>query len=300
MNTSTIIPGDNDRRQFNQRQLQELADSIYQNGLAQPITIRPVTRDGQDLFEIVAGERRFRACSQILHWEAIPAIVRELNDEQADAIMLTENVHRVDLNPVDEGHAYQKRMNRHGWTISRVAHEANVSEGRVKNRLSLLTLRPEAQKLVADGHLSLGFAEEMSILDNNRQLIALRWLQEQKSIPSRRTFAEIAGHLFQEQSQESLFDLDSLFISQVSDLVEQKGNMVDMLPRLDNMPEVDRSSRTDGHLIDRYIADLLDSGREYEAKVLADFWSKSLACNGFRISPYESETLKRHPSFVSQ
>ena len=317
VNTSQIVPGDNDRRTFNERQLKELAASIEQNGLAQPITVRPMIVCGacgqmapaahgqpgacpecgqgqfSSIYQIVAGERRFRACSVLLGWTEIPAIVRDLDDEQADAIMLTENVHRVDLNPVDEGHAYQKRMDRHGWTVAKIAREANVSEGRVKNRLSLLHLRPDVQKLVGDGHLSLGFAEEMSVLDNNRQLIALRWLNQQKSIPSRRVFAAMVGKLYEEQCTESMFDLDQFFVAGIVEAVEgsESGRLCDILPRISGLPELPERQRGIGHVLDSYIAALLQNDHTQEARVLIDFWAKLVAANYASISPFESQTL---------
>ena len=77
---SQIIPGNNDRTEFDPAALKELATSIQQHGLAQPITIRPI---GNKQYQIVAGERRFRAISQILQWETVPALVRDLTDEEA-------------------------------------------------------------------------------------------------------------------------------------------------------------------------------------------------------------------------
>ena len=320
MNTSQIMPGDNDRREFKQRDLQTLADSIRDNGLAQPITVRPVWKcevcgrkydentltcgdcGGEEFtsyHEIVAGERRFRACSHILGWDTIPAIARHLSDEEADAIMLTENVHRVDLNPIDEGYAYQKRIERHSWSIAEVARRANVSEGRVRNRLSFLKLRPDVQKLVADGHLSLGFGEEMSVLDANRQLIALRWLQEQRGTPHRRAFAAVVGQLYQEQCQESLFDVDPFWVQEVDHVIEEKGSrMKDILPRIEGLPPVNRGADSMGKLLDEYITALLDDERDSEARVLADFWAKAMDGNWCRLSPYNSDLLKRHPAFA--
>jgi ParB-like chromosome segregation protein Spo0J len=219
--------------------------------------------------------------------------VRELSDEEADAIMLTENVHRVDLNPVDEGHAYSKRIERHGWSVKEVARRANVSEGRVKNRLSLLELRPEAQKLVADGHLALGFAEEMSVLDNNRQLIALRWLQQQKSIPSRRTFAAMVGQLYQDQCQETMFDLDDFFAPGVAEAVQESatGRLCDILPRVDGLPDLPLKQGGIGRVLDEYIATLLDTNCYNEATVVIDLWAKLVGANYANISPYESKAL---------
>lgn len=103
-----VQPGQNDRTVFRPEELEALAASIQADGLIQPITVRP-TPGGR--FEIVAGERRYRAIG-LLGWETVPAIVRDLTDEQASTIMLLENVHRVDIDPVDEARAYQSRIDR--------------------------------------------------------------------------------------------------------------------------------------------------------------------------------------------
>lgn len=316
LNTSQVRAGDNDRRTFAPKPLQELAESIRDNGLAQPITVRPMVEcaacghihpaheapiacdDCQSetwtsFYQIVAGERRFRACSDNLEWEQIPAIVRELGDEQADAIMLTENVHRVDLNPIDEGHAYDKRIERHLWSIAETARRANVSEGRVKNRLALLKLRPEAQHLVATGNLSLGFGEEMSVLDNNRQLMALSWLREQKSVPSRRVFAAMVGELYNQQCQDSFFNLDDFFVAGVAEAVKgsESGRLCDILPRLPGLPDLPTKQGSVGKVLDEYAAALFEQGHDQVALVIVDLWAKLVGANYGNISPFESKTL---------
>ena len=117
--TLTAIPidsirrGDNDRQAFDQVALEELSESIRAHGLVQPITIRPMP-DGH--YQIVAGERRWRAC-KLLTWHEIPAIVRDLDDEAASAIMLAENIGRKDLNPIEEANAYHRRMDQFGWSV---------------------------------------------------------------------------------------------------------------------------------------------------------------------------------------
>ena len=98
---SSIAAGNNDRKEFDPVKLEELAASIAAHGLAQPITVRPLSGLIPG-FEIVAGERRFRAISRVLQWDTIPAIVRDLDDEAASAIMLAENTGRADLNPIEE------------------------------------------------------------------------------------------------------------------------------------------------------------------------------------------------------
>jgi ParB family chromosome partitioning protein len=325
--TSDIRPGDNDRHTFAQKPLQELADSIHANGLAQPITVRPVyvcyscghvvaklgdTLDDtphecpkctnvswHPLYEIVAGERRFRACTELLKWQEIPAIVRQLDDEEASNIMLAENLNREDLDPIDEAHAYKKRIDEFGWSIAETARRASVSESRIRNRLALLDLVPEAQHLISHGNLPLGFGVEISKLDNNRQRIALSWLRDQAGTPTRRAIKVVVNKLYEEQQQEALFDLDSLFVAQVEDIVEDKGTrMGDILPRLAGMPEADTSAASMGRLFDQYLTALLDQGHTEAAGVIADFWAKALDGNWARLSPYNSEVLRKHPEFV--
>src|SRR5690606_4424190 len=133
-----IVPGSNDRKVFDEVKLQELASSIQEHGLAQHITVRPIA--GSQEFEIVAGERPFRAISQILQWETAPCLVRELSDEEASAIMLVENTSRVDLDPIAEANAYQVRVEKFGWDAKRIAEVAGVSSDRVRARLTLLKL----------------------------------------------------------------------------------------------------------------------------------------------------------------
>lgn len=228
-----IRPGENDRTVFNDAKLQELADSIKRDGLLQPITVRPRRRcsdlncatplcptqqacpvcgerDPESWYEIVAGERRHRACC-LLGWAEIPAIVRRLTDEQASRAMLAENIHRADIDPVDEGSAYQKRMDQFGWSATQCARAAKVSEKRVRGRLLLLKLVPEAQQLLRTGQVGVQFGELMAPLDANRQRIALQYLVKAEK-PLLREFVAIVGKLLEEQSQESLFDLNALAV----------------------------------------------------------------------------------------
>lgn len=205
---SEIVPGQNDRTVFDAVKLAELADSIREHGLVQPITVRQL--DGCELYEIVAGERRFRACS-LLEWTEIPAIIQDLTDEEAAAIMLSENVARADLDAIDEGLAYQKRIKAYGWTAQDCADKAGVSVVRVQFRLKLLKLRSDLQELVRSGNLDIGYAQIIvsSGLDANFQLLATRALQENAS-PTPPWFRRLCGELARRQSQVKMFD-DPLF-----------------------------------------------------------------------------------------
>lgn len=307
VNTNQIRPGDNDRHYFNQKKLQELADNIRRHGLAQPITVRPVWAcetcgrryageveydegpttcedcRGEDCFaffyEIVAGERRFRACAHLLGWAQILAIVRKMDDERASAIMLAENVHRVDLNPMDEAHAYHKRMEQFGWSVAEVAKNAGVPARRVSARLALLDLVPEVQKLIADGQLSAGFGEAMAPLDHNRQRIAMRYFQT-TSKPLLREFRAVVGKLLQEQAQEVMFDMDALVMQAVEEHNEERDEHLQRrFPTDESLPMMNRNG-TIGLSFETYIAILLksdDPHHQHAAAIVGRVYESMLA-----------------------
>lgn len=123
--------------------LKELAASIEENGLLQPIVVRPVG----DTFELVTGERRWRA-SQRLGWLSIPAIVRELDDEAAAALAMIENLQREDLTAVEEAHGYRKLLEQFQWTQSELARRVGKSQSTIANKLRLLRLPSSVQERI--------------------------------------------------------------------------------------------------------------------------------------------------------
>jgi ParB/RepB/Spo0J family partition protein len=209
IDTREIIPGANDRTAFDPAALQELASSIREHGLLQPITVR--YNDEAASYQIIAGERRFRACKNILNWLEIPAIAADVTDEQASALMLTENVSRTDLDPIDEGQAYATRMQVYGWTVEDCARQAGVSLIRVHFRLKLLRLRSEIQTLVRTGQLPIGYAQILSgaNLDNARQMLAVHRLRSNpQATPA--WFRKELSAIKEDQDQIAMFDLDAL------------------------------------------------------------------------------------------
>ena len=202
---SKIVPGDNDRKVFSDVDIQALADDIAANGLTSPITVRPMG----DGYEIVAGERRYRAHIH-LRASTIAAFIRDLSDEDAARIMLSESMCRVNLNPIEESMAVRKHMDKFGWSAKRVAEECNLSEQLVNRRLCLLLLMPVIQKLVAGGQLPLGIAESMTILDPNNQVVALKGYQERPCSVS--VFRKVCSQLAEQASSNTMFDLNELFV----------------------------------------------------------------------------------------
>jgi ParB/RepB/Spo0J family partition protein len=202
-----IVPGPNDRTTFDPIKLQELAESIKEHGLIQPITVRQLDCG---TYQIVAGERRYRAY-KLSGQETIPAIIQDLTDEEASAIMLSENVSRSDLDPIDEAIAYATRINAFGWTIENCAERAGVSSIRVRFRIKLLKLRSDIQDLVRSGNLEIGYAQIISdcTLDANFQMLAIRSLRDNPS-PTTGWFRRICNDLRGKQAQAVMFS-DPLF-----------------------------------------------------------------------------------------
>jgi ParB/RepB/Spo0J family partition protein len=200
---SQIIPGKNDRTIFDESGLRELADSIKEHGLIQPMTVRHA-KDGKH-FEIIAGERRFRAC-KLLGWQTIPAIITVLEDEEASAITLAENIARKSLDPIDEARAYQSRIESFGWSIEDLSKYAGTSTIHIQFRLKLLKLIPEIQKLIRGGNIQIGYAQILADtnLDSNFQLMAFSKLRDNPK-PTTGWFRSIVSELKEKQDQGILF-----------------------------------------------------------------------------------------------
>lgn len=225
--TDLIDAGPNDRQTFKRAELEELAESIRANGLAQPPTLRPVS----GRYEIVAGERRIRAMRDVLEWTSIPAIVRELTDEQASAIMLVENVQRRDLDPLEEARGYQSRLDRFGWSRAELSRQSGMGDDRIRRRLALLSLAPESAYAVSTGQLPLTYAALMTSLDANRQLLALKAYQAGPITIE--TMRALCARLQSEQDQDSIFSADS-FLS-IADYTADAEAAVEASATLDEM-----------------------------------------------------------------
>ena len=154
-----ISPNPNQpRRHFDPAALKELADSIRRKGIIQPLILRPTTGPGK--FEIVAGERRWRA-AQLAQMHAVPAILRDFSDSEVLEIAIIENIQRAELNPIEEALAYRQLMDRFGHTQEKVAEALSRSRSHIANLLRLLSLPEEVQSMVANGGLSAGHARAL-------------------------------------------------------------------------------------------------------------------------------------------
>lgn len=155
-----IVPNpDQPRRQFDEAQLADLANSIREKGVIQPLIVRPVPGDAER-FEIVAGERRWRA-AQLAQLHALPVLVRDLDDTEVLEVAIIENIQRADLNPIEEAAGYRQLMDRFGHTQERLAEALGKSRSHIANLLRLLGLPDDVQAYLADGRLSAGHARAL-------------------------------------------------------------------------------------------------------------------------------------------
>lgn len=145
------------RRDMDPTALEELAQSIKAHGVMQPIVVRPI---GDGRFEIVAGERRWRAAQQAQLHE-VPVILRDLDDTEVLEIAIIENIQRADLNPVEEAAGYRQLMDRFGHTQEKLAEALGKSRSHIANLLRLLTLPGSVQEMLQDGRLTAGHARAL-------------------------------------------------------------------------------------------------------------------------------------------
>lgn len=147
----------NPRRHFDENELQDLAASIRQHGIVQPVVVRTI---GVNRYEIIAGERRWRA-AQLAGFTDVPVIVRDVDDRTALELAIVENVQRSDLNPLEEAMGYEQLIAEHGYTQNDLGEIIGKSRSHVANSLRLLKLPDPVRDMLADGSLSAGHARAL-------------------------------------------------------------------------------------------------------------------------------------------
>lgn len=160
------------RRVFEEEALDELAASISQIGLLQPLVVRPGGPSAPDTYELVAGERRLRSVRR-LGWDTVPVIVRPTEDADLLRAALLENLHRAALNPLEEAAAYQQLLADFGCTQEELAGRIGRSRPQISNTIRLLRLPPAVQRRVAAGVLSQGHARALLALPDEARMEAL-------------------------------------------------------------------------------------------------------------------------------
>jgi len=162
------------RKLFNDEALAQLADSIRQHGIIQPLTVRKLS---SGYYQIIAGERRWRA-ARLAGLKEVPAIVIEADDRKAAELAMIENLQREDLNPIEEAAGFKVLINQYRMTQEEAANRVGKSRSAVANALRLLELDAAVQKLVQDGALSAGHARALVILPAALQLKAANAIVE--------------------------------------------------------------------------------------------------------------------------
>lgn len=184
------------RRDMDQEALEELAESIRQQGIMQPIVVRPIS---EDRYEIIAGERRWRA-AQIAGMDRIPAVIRDVPDEAAIAMALIENIQRENLNAMEEALALHRLQEEFDLTQAEVAQAVGKSRSTVTNLLRLLQLTSEVRLMLEHGDLEMGHGRAMLSLGDQQQIEVARMI-EAKSLSVRQTEALVRKLQTEESSK---------------------------------------------------------------------------------------------------
>jgi ParB family chromosome partitioning protein len=172
---------DQPRNVFNEEALQDLAESIKEHGVLQPLTVR---RLEGGYYQIIAGERRWRA-SRLVGLKEVPARIIEADDKKATELALVENLQRQDLNPVEEALGYKTLITEYGLTQEEVAQRVSKSRPVVANALRLLSLPPELLKKLESGELSVGAARTLLGLEDEAQMLSAAAAIEEKQMTVR-------------------------------------------------------------------------------------------------------------------
>lgn len=302
-----IKPGNNDRQHFDHDALVELAESIHEQGLIEPVALwhRP-NSDGEP-YQIMAGERRWRAHLLIDRYVGdgdwpvsdrviaghIEAIVYEgVSAEEADDIMLIENDQREDLSVMERARAYQKRIDAHGYSVAEMARRYGKSPAYISTALTMLKLCPEAQKLLDKGNLQLQFAQKLTELNHDFQRNVINWLAKQTYVPTMPYFSKFVEGQKLKQGEQSLFDMRDVLCATAVEVAENPDIRVsDTLPAIDELPPLPVTRGKPGKIIDAYITSLLAAEEYAAAAVIIDLWRKLMKCNKLQVPPWESTVL---------
>lgn len=171
------------RKQFDEAALSELADSIAQHGVLQPLLVRPIIGGG---YQLIAGERRWRA-SRIAGLTQVPVIIKELTDDEAAVISLIENLQREDLNPIEEAYGFASLIKDFDLTQEEAAQRVGKSRPAVANALRLLRLPQEVIDAVREGKLSAGHARALAAIDDEKTAIFAAKTVMEKGLSVRET-----------------------------------------------------------------------------------------------------------------
>jgi ParB family chromosome partitioning protein len=207
------------RREFAREALAELVDSIRQRGIIQPLIVRPVNRQ----FELIAGERRWRAAKEVGLSEA-PAIVRQATDLEVLELSLIENLQRADLNPIEEAQAYARLANEFGMRQEDIAEKVGKSRASIANAMRLLDLDPQVQTWVVQDLLSVGHAKVLLGLKahDEQRLLAEKILRQSSTVrTTERMVARLLGKLGGTRRRKRAETVSSAALSDLENRLQQ-------------------------------------------------------------------------------
>jgi ParB family chromosome partitioning protein len=229
LNLDDISPNPYQPRQnWNEEPLRQLADSIRENGIIQPIIVRP--KDGR--YEIVAGERRFRA-AEMAGLSKIPVMVRETNDTEMLALALVENIHRADLNPIERAKAYQNFMETFSLTQEQAAQKLGQDRSVLANYIRLLNLPAEVKQMLIDSSLDMGHARAILALptDDLRKRLANRALAGRLSVREVERLVRLALSEKDEKKQKQVLEKPAHIRDLEEKIRRRLGTMVNIQAR---------------------------------------------------------------------
>ena len=194
------------RHTFSDESIEELATTLKEQGLLQPIILRKPADGPEGEYEIIAGERRFRA-AQSLKWAKIPAIVEDMDDEKAASLALVENLQRENLNPIDEAQAYVQLMKVNNLTQTELAEQMGKTQSYIANKIRLLKLTPKVQGFLIDKKISQRHGRALLALNEEDQDTAVSEI--------------IKSGLTVKETEEMIKDLDGYFAAQEKEKEEE-------------------------------------------------------------------------------
>jgi ParB family chromosome partitioning protein len=222
------------RTRMDEAELLELADSITEHGIIQPILVRPI---GADRYEIIAGERRFRAAA-LAQLRVVPVIIREVGDEQALAIALIENIQRENLNPLEEAQAIRRLLDEFGYTHERAAQAIGRSRSATTNLLRLLNLAEPVQTMLLAGDVEMGHARCLLPLDKAEQILLAHQIvqrrlsvrESEKLVAAAQRAAEHAASAVVAQARSGQSGYDDRDVTRLRDrLADHLGTRVEIV-----------------------------------------------------------------------
>jgi len=220
-----IIPNKNQpRKEFEKESLKELKNSIEQYGVIQPIVVRKL----EEKYEIIAGERRWRAAKEA-SLEKLPCIIKEVDDKEAIKLALIENLQREDLNPIEEANAFKNLMDSYNLTQEEVAEAVGKSRSYVANSLRLLNLEKEIQDYIAEGKITSGHGKALLGIRNKKDRLSVAQSIIDKKLNVRET-EKLVSKTKTKKTKKSSVEKDPIIVEIEERLMSALGTKVSLIP----------------------------------------------------------------------